>query len=93
VRRDRRAHLSVRARAGAKDIIRPTGRSLAGWIGGGCAAACVEGGARSDRRRRARMVSVQPEICSPNRRSKPAENAGRALRRTYCFVSEQGTHG
>ena len=49
------------AKAGAKAIIRPDGRIVAGWIGGGCARGAVLKAAREALADGApRMVSVQP---------------------------------
>ncbi len=50
------------AKAGAKAIIRPDGKIVAGWIGGGCARGAVLKAAREALADGApRMVSVQPE--------------------------------
>ena len=63
------------AKAGAKAIIRPDGRIVAGWIGGGCARGAVLKAARDALADgEPRMVSVQPEDLLAELGVKPGEN-------------------
>src|ERR1700733_8198564 len=63
------------AKAGAKAIIRPDGKIVAGWIGGGCARGALLKAARpalADAE--PRMVSVQPENLPADLGVSPGEN-------------------
>ena len=63
------------AKAGAKAVIRPTARSSAGWIGGGCARGAVLKAAREALADgEPRLVSVQPEDLLAELGVKPGEN-------------------
>lgn len=63
------------AKAGAKAIIRPDGKIVAGWIGGGCARGAVLKAAREALADGApRMVSVQPEDLLAELGVKPGDN-------------------
>ena len=63
------------AKAGAKAIIRPDGKIVAGWIGGGCARGAVLKAARDALADgEPRMVSVQPENLLAELGVKPGEN-------------------
>src|SRR5246127_5196708 len=63
------------AKAGAKAIIRPDGKIVAGWIGGGCARGAVLKAARDALADgKPRMVSVQPENLLAELGVKPGEN-------------------
>jgi xanthine dehydrogenase accessory factor len=63
------------AKAGAKAIIRPDGRIVAGWIGGGCARGAVLKAARDALADgEPRMVSIQPENLLAELGVKPGEN-------------------
>ena len=63
------------AKAGAKAIIRPDGKIVAGWIGGGCARGAVLKAAREALADgEPRMVSVQPEDILAELGVKPGEN-------------------
>jgi xanthine dehydrogenase accessory factor len=63
------------AKAGAKAIIRPDGKIVAGWIGGGCARGAVLKAAREALADgEPRMVSVQPENMLAELGVKPGEN-------------------
>ncbi|WP_213773259.1 XdhC/CoxI family protein [Bradyrhizobium sp. dw_78] len=63
------------AKAGAKAIIRPDGRIVAGWIGGGCARGAVLKAAREALADgEPRMVSVQPEDMLAELGVKPGDN-------------------
>ncbi len=63
------------AKAGAKAIIRPDGRIVAGWIGGGCARGAVLKAAREALGDgEPRMVSVQPEDMLAELGVKPGDN-------------------
>jgi xanthine dehydrogenase accessory factor len=63
------------AKAGAKAIIRPDGKIVAGWIGGGCARGAVLKAAREALADgEPRMVSVQPEDMLAELGVKPGEN-------------------
>jgi xanthine dehydrogenase accessory factor len=63
------------AKAGAKAIIRPDGKIVAGWIGGGCARGAVLKAAREALADgEPRMVSVQPENLLAELGVRPGEN-------------------
>jgi xanthine dehydrogenase accessory factor len=63
------------AKAGAKAIIRPDGKIVAGWIGGGCARGSVLKAAREALADgEPRMVSVQPENLLAELGVRPGEN-------------------
>ena len=63
------------AKAGAKAIIRPDGKIVAGWIGGGCARGAVLKAARDALADgEPRMVSVQPEDLLAELGVRPGEN-------------------
>jgi xanthine dehydrogenase accessory factor len=63
------------AKAGAKAVIHPDGRIMAGWIGGGCARAAVLKAARDALADgEPRLVSVQPETLLAELGVKPGEN-------------------
>jgi xanthine dehydrogenase accessory factor len=63
------------AKAGAKAIIRPDGKIVAGWIGGGCARGAVLKAAREALADgEPRVVSVQPEDMLAELGVKPGEN-------------------
>jgi xanthine dehydrogenase accessory factor len=63
------------AKAGAKAIIRPDGKIVAGWIGGGCARGAVLKAARDALADgEPRMVSVQPENLLTELGVRPGEN-------------------
>lgn len=63
------------AKAGAKAIIRPDGKIVAGWIGGGCARGAVLKAAREALADgEPRMVSVQPEDMLAELGVRPGEN-------------------
>jgi xanthine dehydrogenase accessory factor len=63
------------AKAGAKAVIRPDGRIVAGWIGGGCARGAVLKAAREALADgEPRMVSVQPEDMLTELGVTPGEN-------------------
>jgi xanthine dehydrogenase accessory factor len=63
------------AKAGAKAIIRPDGKIVAGWIGGGCARGAVLKAARDALADgEPRMVSVQPENLLAELGVRPGEN-------------------
>src|SRR5260370_11236854 len=63
------------AKAGAKAVIHPDGRIIAGWIGGGCARGAVPKAARDALADgEPRLVSVQPETLLAELGVKPGEN-------------------
>jgi len=63
------------AKAGAKAVIHPDGRIMAGWIGGGCARGAVLKAARDALADgEPRLVSVQPETLLAELGVKPGEN-------------------
>jgi len=63
------------AKAGAKAVIHPDGRIIAGWIGGGCARGAVLKAARDALADgEPRLVSVQPETLLAELGVKPGEN-------------------
>ena len=63
------------AKAGAKAVIHPDGRIMAGWIGGGCARGAVLKAAREALADgEPRLVSVQPETLLAELGVKPGEN-------------------
>ena len=63
------------AKAGAKAVIHPDGRIMAGWIGGGCARGAVLKAARDALADgEPRLVSVQPETHLAELGVKPGEN-------------------
>src|SRR5712672_2517566 len=63
------------AKAGAKAVIHPDGRIMAGWIGGGCARGAVLKAAREALADgEPRMVSVQPEDVLAELGVKPGED-------------------
>src|SRR6202140_4071052 len=74
------------AKAGAKAIIRPDGKVVAGWIGGGCARGAVLKAARDALADgEPRMVSVQPENLLAELGVKPGENRdGGGLPENIC---------
>src|ERR1700753_208469 len=63
------------AKGGAKAIIRPDGKIVAGWIGGGCArGAVLKAARRALAEGEPRMVSVQPENLLAELGVRPGEN-------------------
>ena len=63
------------AKAGAKAVIHPDGRIMAGWIGGGCARGAVLKAAREALADgEPRLVSVQPETLLAELGVKPGDN-------------------
>jgi xanthine dehydrogenase accessory factor len=74
------------AKAGAKAVIHPDGRIMAGWIGGGCARAAVLKGARDALADgEPRLVSVQPETLLAELGVQPGEDRdGVRFARNMC---------
>src|SRR5258707_15106618 len=64
------------AKAGAKAVIHPDGKIMAGWIGGGCARRAVLKAARDALADgQPRLVSGQPETPLAHLRVKPRDNS------------------
>src|SRR6476469_2748725 len=79
------------AKAGAKAVIHPDGRIMAGWIGGGCARGAVLKAARDALADgEPRLVSVQPEDMLAELGVKPGENR-EGIRFASNMCPSQGT--
>src|SRR5271167_258518 len=74
------------AKAGAKAVIHPDGRIMAGWIGGGCARGAVLKAAREALADgRARLISVQPpDVLQENGVAAGEEREGVRFARNTC---------